>query len=130
DTQVARALFALPDPNNIMRKDAKGPSQGGPRLRLDGCFVRGEADLVSVRGSHAFSLEGEDSLLTLDGSLLVVDGSTKEPPTKPPVQITLTRITAHLSKPLLTLRACETKTMPGLVPTHVLQIANSIFSSA
>jgi serine/threonine protein kinase len=128
-TEVARALFTLPDPNNIMRKDAKGPSQGGPRLRLDGCFVRGEADLVAVRGSHAFSLEVEDSLLTLDGSLLVVDGSTKEPPTKPPVQITLSRITAHLNEHLVMLRACESKPMPGLVPTHIVQIANSIFSS-
>jgi hypothetical protein len=129
EAQAPRSLFMLPDPNTVMRKDNKGPSQGGPRLRLENCFVRGDGELVTVRGSQAFNLEVEESLIALDGSLLTMDGSTKEPPTKPPVQISLARTTVYVSEPLLVLRACESKPMPGLVPTHVVQVANCVIAS-
>jgi len=129
EPQAPRSLFMLPDPSSVMRKDTKGPSQGGPKLRLEGCFVRGDGELVTVRGSQAFNLEVEDSLIALDGSLLTMDGSTKEPPTKPPVQVSLTRVTVYVNEPLLVLRACESKPMPGLVPTHVVQVANCVIAS-
>jgi serine/threonine protein kinase len=129
EAQAPRSLFMLPDPSSVMRKDNKGPSQGGPRLRLENCFVRGDGELVTVRGSQAFNLEVEESLIALDGSLLIMDGSTKEPPTKPPVQISVARTTIYVSEPLLVLRACESKPMPGLVPTHVVQVANCVIAS-
>jgi hypothetical protein len=127
ETKTDRSLFTLPDPSTVMRKDAKSPPQAGPRLRLEGCFMRGEGDVVTVRGSQAFTLEIEDSLATLEGSIVIVDPSTKEPPTRPPVQISFTRFTAYLSEPLLLLRGGEK--MSGLVPTHVIQVNQCVFAT-
>ncbi|MBL8793944.1 MAG: serine/threonine protein kinase [Planctomycetia bacterium] len=127
---VPFSVFTLADPNTMMRKEPKpGGPTGGPRLRLEQCFVRGEGDLLSVRGSQAFSLDVDESLIALDGSLAIVDGNAKEPPTKPAAQINLNRATVYLTEHLFLLRACEAKPMPGLVPTQVLQVANCVFVS-
>jgi hypothetical protein len=126
---VPFAVVTLADPNTMMRKEPKPGPTGGPRLRLEQCFVRGEGDLLSVRGSQALALDVEDSLIALDGSLAIVDGNAKEPPTKPAAQINLTRATIYLTDHLFLLRACEAKPMPGLVPTQVMQVANCVFVS-
>jgi serine/threonine protein kinase len=127
---VPRSVFTLADPTKVMRKDPK-PNGSGPKLVLkDGCFIRGEASVLHVRGSQAFTLDVDDTLAVLDGSFVTVDGSPMEPPTNPPAKVSLARVTAYLSEHLLLLRACERKEMAGLVPTQVLQVSSCLFVSS
>src|SRR5262249_9747439 len=125
--EISRSVITLPDPSTVMRKDVKG-MLAPPRLRFESCFIRGEGELVTVRASQAFTLEVEDTLAVLDGSLVIINGSNnREPPANPPVQITFNKVTTYLSEPLLTLKGGDTKA--GLVPTHVDVVANCVFAS-
>jgi len=128
-SQVVRSVLTLGGRLMMMKKERVGPPVA-PRLELKNCFIRGDGNLLTVRGSQALNLEVTDSLAVLDGSLLVMEGSDTEPPTKPPVTVTLTRVTAYLNEPLLWLKACPTKLMPGLVPTQVSRVTNCVFVSA
>ena len=127
--QVVRSVVTLGG-RAMMRKEPRVGPPLAPRLELKNCFVRGDGNLLTVRGSQALNLEVTDTLAVLDGSLLVMEGSDSEPPLKPPVTVTLTRVTAYLNEPMLWLKACPTKMMPGLVPTQVSRVTNCVFVSA
>src|SRR5262249_10617433 len=105
--------------------------QQDPRIAIEGCFARGMGNLLAVRASRPFELHVEKSLAALDGSLLVVDGTTKETG-RGRAQITLEQVTTYLTDHLLFLRAAseEGKTMKGLVPTQVKSSTNCLFASA
>ena len=75
-----------------------------------------------------FTLEVEDSLIALDGSLLVVDGNAKDVPMRPATQVSLKQVTAHLGEHMIVLRRDDNK--PGLVPTQVIQATSCLFHSA
>jgi len=132
DRDIPQALVTLDDPNREMEMpEPVGPKPDGPQVRLDGCYVRGTGDLVGVRASRPFLLDIKETLVALDGSLLVVDGNMRELPIKPSAQITLNHVTAYLADHLILLRGkADAKTPPGLVHTQVVQASNCLFVSA
>jgi Protein kinase domain len=126
---VQMAVVTLPDASAVMRTGGT-PRVQGPVVRLEGCFVRGSGDLLAVRPSRPFELQVEESLLSLEGSLLVVDGSPREAPAAPPSQVQLRKVTAYLTDHLVWLRAAqEGRTGRGLAQTQV-QAANCLFAAA
>ena len=73
---VALACVSVPD-------IASPPTLTGgklpPRMRFENCFIRGKGDLLAVRGGRRFELDLDSTLAALDGSLVVAQGSAKEP---------------------------------------------------
>jgi hypothetical protein len=132
DGDVPVALVALADPAAAMKTDPTVVRTMVPLVRLEGCFVRGDGDLVSARASRPFNLEIEDTLAVLDGSLVVVDNNPREPAARPAVQVGLRQTTAYLTENLFQLRGNrdEAKAQVGLVPTQMNQVNNCLFVSA
>src|SRR5262249_24101492 len=130
EVQLAAATVA--DPSGVMRLGAPPASRPGPRLRFEGCFVRGAGDLVSVKPSPAFDLRVEESLLALDGSLLVVAGCPRGPPAGTVGQVSLRRLTAYLTDHLVWLRATkeEGKAGRGLALTQLGSVEDCLFAAA
>lgn len=126
--EVPLALVSLADPAGLMKMDPPMPRPMDPHVRLDNCFVRGEGDLVSVRSSRAFNLDVDDSLISLDGSLLMVEAATKEVPAKAHALVNLRQVTAVLGKHLVLLRREENR--QALVPTQVANASSCLFHAA
>jgi len=109
--------------------------QAEPRIQLDGCFVRGAGDLISVRASRPVDAVIEDTLAVLDGSLFVVDGNPNQKDVAGRTRfatLTLNRVTTYLTDHLVWLRAHRQDGMNsrGLVPTQVRAATNCLFASA
>lgn len=129
--QIPLACVAIADTARIRKMMEPSTREQVPRVRLERCFIRGEADLVAVRASRRFELDVEDSLVVLDGSLMVVSGNPGDPATRPPAIVRLKRTLAYLADHLLWLQACkdETKNIKGLVQTQVLEPADCLFAA-
>jgi hypothetical protein len=109
-------VVALLDPDMIM-KTPPG-EQPKPKVHLEGCFVRGDGNLLKVHASRSFELNVDKSLLCLGGSLLDVKPGIAEPiPQDATVQVTLKHVTAWMGEPLLYLRSG--KNGRGLAATQV-----------
>jgi len=130
--EVALALVTLADPAGVMKMEPQAGGQQDPRIAIESCFVRGTGNLVAVRASRPFELHVEKSLTALDGSLVAIDGATKETPARGRALITLDQVTTYLTDHLLSLRASqeEGKSMKGLVPTQFKSATNCLFASA
>lgn len=102
--EVPASVFHLPDASQVMRMDGGGRA-GKPAFQMERCFVRGAGDLIAVRSSRAFELQVEDSLLALQGSMLVMDGSNREVANRGSIDVTLRQITSYLEDHLLLLKA-------------------------
>jgi serine/threonine protein kinase len=129
--EIPLTLVTLPDASGVMQM---GPSlqQQSPKVSIENCFVRGAGDLLSLRTSRPFELKVEDSLVALDGSLVIVDGNSKEASTRMGhSEITLKQVTTYLTEHLIWLRASkeESRSGKGLVRTHVSSVTNSLFVS-
>jgi hypothetical protein len=117
---TALALAALPEAGKVMRSDGSRARSHdeGPRLALEGCFVRGEGDLVAGR-SRPFELDARNTLAALGGSLLSVD-ATAEAPAAGATQkmaVRLAQVTTYLGGALLHLSAG--RDLRGVVPVRV-----------
>lgn len=117
----------MTDPNAVMTMDPQGSKAQVARITFDSTFARGGGDLLMVRSSRPFSLELEDSLIALDGSLAVIDGGAKEVPAKPVAQISLKQVTTYLGEHLVWVRRDDSR--PGLVPLQVTQATGCLFHS-
>ncbi|MCS6849545.1 MAG: serine/threonine protein kinase [Gemmataceae bacterium] len=124
---VPVSFVVLADPAAYKRM---GPatSRTAPRLELKRCFIRGEGDLVAVRSSRRFELSLDESLLALEGSMLIVEGDPRGVSSRPAAQISLSRVTAYLSDYLVWLRA--PKDLRGLVATEVRPAMHCLFVAA
>ena len=124
--QVPLAAVTLADPNSGPMMPAG--AAGNPKVTFDGCFVRGQGDLVSAKASRLFDMDVNDSLVALDGSVLVVDAGTKETPAPQAraCQVRLNQVTAYLSGHLVKMRAANVN---SLVPVHCNPV-KSLFVSA
>jgi serine/threonine protein kinase len=126
------SVVRLTDPGEAM-KMATPSMRTAPAMSFRNCLVRGQGDLVAVGPSRPLELEVANSLVALDGSLLYVDGITKEPPASATNSgstnqvVKLTNVTAYLGEHLVHLRA---KNVKGLVPTQVKNPAHCLFVAA
>jgi hypothetical protein len=133
--EVRLSLVTLADPSSIMKMNPQTAAGRDPRIEITDCFVRGAGDLVTVRASRAFDLNVENSLIAIDGSVLVVDGNPS--PREVVVRahsgtLTLNQVTAYLTDHLVWLRAHRQDGMSarGLIPTQVRAATNCLFVSA
>jgi hypothetical protein len=123
-------FVTVADPSAVMRMGPPPAQTQVPRVRLDGCFVRGAGDLVTVRPSRPFDLRVDDSLVALKGSLVVVDGGSREPADRPST-VSFKKLTAYLTDHLLWLRGQPGEGRTGrLVPTRVSSAQHCLFHSA
>ncbi len=112
------AVATLAEVGKAMKMDttpARTPEQG-PCLTLDGCFVRGEGDLLWGRAGRPGQFDAKGSLVALSGSLYNVEVPEDAAPVGPnlSVVLNLTRTTTYLGGHLLRLGAG--KDLKGLVP--------------
>jgi hypothetical protein len=129
--EVPVSLVTLADPSTIMRMDPVPGRHQEPAIRLEGCFVRGGGDLITVRASRSFELEVKDTLVVLQGTLLLIEGSTRELPTKPVARVTLRQVTSFLDNHLVWLRGVreEGRSGRGLGMTQIAA-HDCLFASA
>jgi hypothetical protein len=125
------SVVRLTDPAKAMRVQmGTSAPRTAPEIRVTDCLVRGQGDLVAVLPSRPLDLDVSNVLLALEGSLLHVDGTVKDPPAAAATAdsnnhvVKLARVTAYLTEPLLRLRA---KTGKGLVGTTVKRVADCLF---
>jgi serine/threonine protein kinase len=133
--EIPVSVVTLADPTSVMKMNPQVATQQDPRIELDSCFVRGAGDLVTVGASRAFDLVVENSLIVLDGSLLVAKGNPNPKDTSARVRsatLSLNRVTTYLTDHLVWLRARRQDGMSskGLVPTQVRSATNCLFVSA
>jgi hypothetical protein len=126
------ALVTLSDPSAVMKMMPQPAQQQDPRVALSGCFVRGTGQLLAVRLSRPFELKVEDSLLVLNGSILVTDGNPKDTTLRGAASITLSHVTTYLTDHLILLRAARdaANNLKGLVLTQVNSATDCLFASA
>jgi hypothetical protein len=84
-----------------------GPADQAPQLSFDGCFIRGDGDLIDCQTSRPLDLKANNTLAVLKGSFLNVEVGADAPPNAPTGQmaLTLTRVTTYLTGNLIHLRA-------------------------
>jgi hypothetical protein len=108
------ALATLPDPGKVMKMDMGPETTRVPGLVVEGCFVRGDGDLVWGRASRPCELDVRKSLVVLTGSLLNVEAGKEVPASAGPMVASLKQVTTCLQGHLLRVRAG--KDLKGLLP--------------
>jgi hypothetical protein len=117
EASLAVALLDLPGREMKMKTEFPGRSADqGPLLSLEGCFVRGEGDLLWNRASRPCELTVSNSLVALKGSLLnlEVPPDAPAPPAAQKVQLNLRNVTTWLGNSLIHL--APGREGKGLVP--------------
>jgi hypothetical protein len=125
------ALATLTEPGKVMKLDML-PTRSrdqGPKLSLEGCFVRGEGDLLWTRATRPFGLEAKRTLAALSGSLLSLGvlPDARAPEDSQRTQVSLQDVTAYVGGPLV--RLATGKDPCGLVPLTI-KASNSLFVPA
>jgi tRNA A-37 threonylcarbamoyl transferase component Bud32 len=123
------AAVVVTGPEGVMRMD-QAMGRSGPKVVFENCLVRGRGCGVSVPVSRAFELELTNCLTALDGPVLSVKGSGKEPAGGVRSVARLAKVTALLGGPLVELHGTkngETRS-PGLVPVE-LDFAQCLFAA-
>ena len=89
-------------------------------------------DLLYVKASRPFELHVDNSLVVLDGSFLIVDGSGEDPGMRSRSEIVLNQVTAYLTDHLRLVAgvAREGRANKGLTPTYMRSAADCVFASA
>jgi serine/threonine protein kinase len=100
------AVASLSDPGKVMMQST-GPADQPPQLSFDGCFIRGDGDLIDCQTSRPLDLKATNTLAVLKGSFLNVEVGTDAQPSAPAGQMTLnlTRVTTYITGNLIHLRA-------------------------
>jgi hypothetical protein len=116
------ALATLTRPSDGMPMEKMPPSRKrpeGPKLALEGCFIRGGGDLLWTKARRPFALEVRKTLAMLSGGLLNIeaasDGAAADE--SPRTQVDLRQVTAYLGGPLV--RLSTGKDPRGLVPLTI-----------
>jgi len=131
--EVPLSVVTLADPTGIMKMGPVTVPQQIPNIRLENCRARGSGTLVRVVASRPFALNVEDSLVTLEGSFLIVDGNPKDLGSRSAhVEVSLKRVITYLTEHLIWLRAFkeEGRNTKGLVQIQMKPVANCLFASA
>ncbi|MCS6977053.1 MAG: serine/threonine protein kinase [Gemmatales bacterium] len=130
DAAPQASLVALADPTgSMMGGGNKPPRPGQPAVECENCFVRGAGELVFVRASRPFTLDLRNTLLALEGSMLIVEGNRPEASLPSDgASVLMDRVTAYLTDSLVHLRA--TTTLPVHVPVRVTSATSCVFVAA
>ncbi|MFO0844655.1 MAG: serine/threonine-protein kinase [Gemmataceae bacterium] len=117
---AAVALATVAEAGKAMKTETPGgrTREQGPKLAVEGCFVRGEADLVWSKASRPFALDVKDSLLALGGSVVNLEPSPESAmaPASQEVRLALERVTTYLGGHLV--RLSTSKDPRGLLPVR------------
>ncbi|MBI3407791.1 MAG: serine/threonine protein kinase [Planctomycetes bacterium] len=124
--RIPLSAVTLTDPEDAMKMGTRN-GRTVAEIKFEDCFVRGEGDLLSVRASRPLDLDIRNTLIGLAGSLLAVNGATKEAAAEALAAIKLTRVTAFITEPVHVLRAG--KNVKGLVLTRVESARDCLFVS-
>jgi serine/threonine protein kinase len=105
-TATQLAVASLSDSGKSMMQPTR-PADQSPQLNLDGCFIRGDGDLIDCQTSRPLDLKANNTLVALKGSFLNVEVGSDAPSAAPTGQmtLTLTRVTTYLTGNLIHLRA-------------------------
>ena len=105
-TATQLAVASLSDPGKSMMQPTR-PTDQPAQLNLDGCFIRGDGDLIDCLTSRPLDLKANNTLAALKGSFLNVEVGADAPAAAPTGQmtLTLTRVTTYLTGNLIHLRA-------------------------
>lgn len=114
------SLATVAEAGKAMKTETPGgrTREQGPKLTVEGCFVRGDADLVWSKASRPFALDVKDSLLALGGSVVNLEPSPESAmaPASQEVRLALERTTTYLGGHLV--RLSTTKDPRGLLPVR------------
>jgi hypothetical protein len=119
------SLITLADPEEAMKMPATGAARAGADIHVQNCFIRGEGEVVTVRGNRPLELDINNTTLALAGSLLGVHAGAKEPAPEAEAKIRLNHVSAFLTEPLLAFYAG--KNPKGFIPAHLDAAQNSLF---
>jgi hypothetical protein len=123
------ALVMKMDPSSAAPAPAPAPAQG-PSLSLEDCLVRGDGELLRIRGSRPFVLEARNCLFALAGSLLDIHSSREDVPAGQLGVLRLEHVTAYLvdrpGAPAHLVQLQAGKDLKGLTPLQV-RAQNSLF---
>jgi hypothetical protein len=106
--------MVMPLPTPLIPKDQV------PQVSFKETFIRGSGDLVWVRASRPCNIDLADSLVALEGSLLVIDPNADALPVRQGAKLSLDHVTTYLDQHLICLRGQskeEMRPMPGLLRT-------------
>ncbi len=123
------SLVTLADPEDVMRMPSQTPRSTPAEILLQDCLIRGEGDVVNVRGSRPLTLTANNTLVGLAGTFLTMQAGAKEPPQEPPVSLKLNHVSAFLTEPFLNFHVQPGKISKGFVPVKVETAQNSLFVS-
>lgn len=104
ERRIPLSAVTFLDPGEVMKMSMMS-NRLQAQVHVQGCVVRGEGDLVKVRGSRPFELKIDNSVLALAGSALHVQAEDKDAPSDNPIQVRMTHVSAFLTEPLLNLHA-------------------------
>jgi hypothetical protein len=121
------SLITLADPEEAMKMPASAATRAGAEIHLLNCFIRGEGEVVTVRGNRPLDLDVNNTMIALAGSLLGIHAGAKEPASEAEAKIRLNHVSAFLTEPLLAFYAG--KNPKGFIPAHVDSAQNSLFVS-
>ncbi len=129
--QRPTALFDLSSEPGQMLADMKMSTSGMPKdpleIELNECFVRGNGDLFHVRNTKPGRLSLRDSAVTLDGTLLRVEGHSEKPAETTLVELRLEHVTGVFGQNLVRLDSGE---LPReLPPVRVKALNNVLITS-
>ncbi len=119
------SLITLADPEEAMKMPATVAVRAGAEIHIQNCFIRGEGDVVTVRGNRPLDLDVNNTMLALAGSLLGIHAGAKEPPPEAEARIRLNHVSALLTEPLFAFYAG--KNPKGFIPAHLDGAQNSLF---
>ena len=124
---VPLTVVRLDETDGVMKP--AGAAEQRPGIHFENCFVRGEGDLLSVRGSRGFELGAENSAFALTGSVLNVENGPDAPagPVEAPARLEMNHVSARLGGHLVRLLAG--KELRGQVPIQADTVADCLFVS-
>jgi serine/threonine protein kinase len=96
--------------------DSVGVAEGQPQLTLDGCFIRGDGDVVRDRPGAPFDLKARNTLAVLNGSFLNVESAGDAVPAGQTVRASFSNVWTYLRDHLVRLQS--DKEQRGLIPVQ------------
>ncbi len=127
--QRPTSLFDLAYEPGQMMADMKMNNVGAARelkLELTECFIRGQGDLIHIRHTKPVRLTLRDTAVTLDGTLLRVEGHSEKPAEQSRIELRLDYVTGRFGRHLVQLDSGD---LPReLAPVHV-EAKNNILTT-